>query len=105
MQWSLGTISTIVLYENKLETKKRKLILKGSYFKKERPSQLFLNNDLLGNINFDKKGTVQFDIILSNNSLPDSLKFKHFDIRSPLDYGMSNDNRQLKLSIDSILLK
>jgi len=105
LQWSEGKTSSIVLYENKLNNKKRKLIVKGLYFKKEQPSKLFLNNNFLGDIKFDKNKEAQFEIALSDNYLPDSLTFEHFNVQSPFDHGGSNDKRQLKLSINSVVLQ
>lgn len=104
-QWSEGTTSTIVLYEDKLENKNRQLILTGQYFQKKRPSQLFLNNKLIGEINFDANKEIRFDILLEDNTKADALVLKHFDIQSPFDLGISEDKRSIKLSINSITLK
>lgn len=105
LQWSEGESSMIILYEDKLSNRKRKIILEGQYFSLQRLSQLLLNNELIGEIEFDENNNSQFDIVLKDDLQPDTLLFKHFDIKSPSDLGVSEDKRRLKLSINTITIQ
>jgi len=105
VQWSEGENSMIVLYEDKLTSRKRNLILEGQYFYPQRFSQLFLNNELIGEIKLDNNNKTSFNLLLKDNLQPDTLLFRHYDIKSPSDLGMSEDKRMLKLSINAITLQ
>lgn len=100
--WSNGEFSTIRII-NRKEDKQDviQLKLKGSYFNPTENSRLYIGEQEITEISFDNNGEQVISIETGGkNDL--ILLIKHFDIKSPKELKISNDDRKLKLNLPRI---
>ena len=103
-RWSKGDSSKIFF---SVDDSKKPLIieLKATIFKKDQnQTQININGKKLGIYNLN--GTNK--IIIPNNFIKKNIvemEFKHLNHKLPIDYGVTDENRSLKLGLKSLIIK
>ncbi len=101
--WSKGESSKIIFSVNNSKNP-LKIKIDSTIFKKDQnETEIYINNQKLGIYNLN--GVTQLTIPNSfiKNSLVE-LEFKHLNQKLPIDYGVTDENRSLKLGLKSIVI-
>lgn len=103
--WSKNENSRIIFKINKMEKDKNiDLILKSEIFASQTPTKIFLNEHFLGEYILNGLNRINLPNNLINDGLI-NIEFRNYDIKSPKDLGISEDNRKIKLGLEYLKIE